>query len=79
MRIEKIKGINNILELNKYMDDEEYTLKSMEYNEGFDKCNLKYIGYHEIIDITIMVHSSNYDYGVPYEFKILTIKITLED
>ena len=79
MRIEKIKGINNILELNKYMDDEEYTLKSMEYNEGFDKCNLKYIGYHEVIDITIMVHSSNYEYGVPYEFKILTIKITLED
>lgn len=79
MRIEKLKEINNILDLNKYMDDEEYVLKSMEYNEGFDKCNLKYICYDEVVDITIMVHNSNYEYGVPYEFKILTIKVTLND
>lgn len=79
MRIEKIKGINNILDLNKYMDDEEYVLKSMEFDEGFEKCNLKYIRYDEVVDITILVHSSNYEYGTPYEFKILTIKITLND
>lgn len=79
MRIETLKEISNIMELNKYMDKEEFSLKSMEYDEGFEKCNLKYICNNEIIDITIMVYNSNYEYGVPYEFKILTIKITLND
>ena len=79
MRIEKLKEINNIIELNKYMDEEEFVLKSMEYDDDFEKCNLKYICIDEIIDITIMVHNSNYEFGVPYDFKILMIKITLND
>lgn len=79
MRIEKIKGINNIIELNKYMDDEGFSLKSIEYDESFEKCNIKYICNNEIIDIIIMVYNSNYEFGVPYEFKILMIKITIED
>ena len=78
MRIEKIKEITNIIELNKYMDEEGFSLKSMEYDEGFEKCNLKYICNNEIIDIITMVYSS-YDYGILHDFKILMIKITLND
>lgn len=79
MRIETLKEISNIMELNKYMDKEEFSLKSMEYDEGFEKCNLKYICNNEIIDITIMVYNSNYEFGIPYDFKILMIKIILND
>lgn len=78
MRKEKINKINNIIELNKYMDDKEFALKSIEYDENFEKCNIKYVRNDEVIDIVTMVHNSDFEFGVPYEFEILNVGLNLE-
>ena len=78
MRIEKINKINNIIELNKYMDDEGFALKSIEYDENFEKCNIKYVRNDEVIDIVTMVHNSDFEFGVPYKFEILNVGLNLE-
>ena len=78
MRIEKINKINNIIELNKYMDDEGFALKSIEYDENFEKCNIKYVRNNEAIDIVTMVHNSDFEFGVPYKFEILNVGLNFE-
>ena len=78
MKIEKIKGINNIIELNKYMDNEGFSLKSIEYDENFEKCNIKYIRNDEAVDIEIMVHNSDFEFAVPYKFEVLNVGLNLE-
>ena len=78
MKIEKIKGINNIIELNKYMDDEGFSLKSIEYDENFEKCNIKYVLNDEAVDIVTMVHNSDFEFGVPYKFEVLNVGLNFE-
>lgn len=78
MKIEKIKGINNIIELNKYMDNEGFSLKSIEYDENFEKCNIKYVCNNEAVDIVTMVHNSDFEFGVPYKFEVLNVGLNLE-
>ena len=78
MKIEKIKGINNIIELNKYMDNEGFSLKSIEYDENFEKCNIKYVCNNEAIDIVTMVHNSDFEFGVPYKFEVLNVGLNFE-
>ena len=78
MKIEKINKINNIIELNKYMDDEGFALKSIEYDENFEKCNIKYVRNNEAIDIVTMVHNSDFEFGVPYKFEILNVGLNFE-
>ena len=74
MKIEKIKEVNNIIELNKYMDNEGFALKGIEYEENFEKCNIKYVRNDEVINIVTMVHNSDFEFGVPYEFEILNVR-----
>lgn len=78
MKIKKIKGINNIIELNKYMDNEGFSLKSIEYNENFEKCNIKYVCNNEAVDIVTMVHNSDFEFGVPYKFEVLNVGLNFE-
>ena len=78
MKIEKIKGINNIIELNKYMDNEGFSLKSIEYDENFEKCNIKYVCNNEAVDIVTMVHNSDFEFGVPYKFEVLNVGLNFE-
>lgn len=78
MKIKKIKGINNIIELNKYMDNEGFSLKSIEYNENFEKCNIKYVRNNEAVDIVTMVHNSDFEFGVPYKFEVLNVGLNFE-
>lgn len=78
MKIEKIKGINNIIELNKYMDNEGFSLKSIEYDENFEKCNIKYVRNNEAVDVVTMVHNSDFEFGVPYKFEVLNVGLNFE-
>lgn len=78
MKLEKIKKINNIIELNKYMDNEGFSLKSIEYNESFEKCNIKYVCNNETVDIMTMVHYSETAFGMPYKFEVLNIRLNFE-
>ena len=78
MKIEKIKAISNIIKLNKYMDDEGFALKSIEYNENFEKCNIKYVCNDEAVDIVTMVHNSDFEFGVPYKFEVLNVGLNFE-
>ena len=78
MKIEKIKGINNIIELNKYMDNEGFSLKSIEYDEDFEKCNIKYVLNDKAVDVVTMVHNSDFEFGVPYKFEVLNVGLNFE-
>lgn len=78
MKIEKIKGINNIIELNKYMDNEGFSLKSIEYDENFEKCNIKYVRNDEAVDIVTIVHNSDFEFAVPYKFEVLNVGLNFE-
>lgn len=78
MKIEKIKEVNNIIELNKYMDNEGFALKGIEYEENFEKCNIKYVRNDEVIDIVTMVHNSDFEFGVPYKFEVLNVGLNFE-